>query len=128
MKKLIDIPDELLKDLKILAVKEGKDLKNFIQDNLKSLVEKSKREVILTSHLPVDGIHETKTVPFKRNGETIGEATVKPDGTATIKIPDCEIMNYLMENHFGIGAKITSRSSNVVNKIELKEVSIISKK
>jgi hypothetical protein len=61
MKKLIDIPDELLKDLKILAVKEGKDLKNFIQDNLKSLVEKSKREVILTSHLTVDGIHKLPT-------------------------------------------------------------------
>jgi uncharacterized protein YicC (UPF0701 family) len=34
MRKLIDIPDEVLQDLKILAVKEGKDLKNFIQDKL----------------------------------------------------------------------------------------------
>jgi hypothetical protein len=34
MKKLIDIPEEILKDLKILAVKDGKDLKNYIQDIL----------------------------------------------------------------------------------------------
>ena len=39
MKKLIDIPDEIVQDLKILAVKENKDLKNFIQDKLKELVE-----------------------------------------------------------------------------------------
>lgn len=42
MKKLIDIPDEIVRDLKILAVKQDKDLKNFIQDELVSLVEKSK--------------------------------------------------------------------------------------
>lgn len=32
MKKLIDIPDSIVKDLKILAVKNDKDLKNYIQD------------------------------------------------------------------------------------------------
>lgn len=38
MRKNIDIPDEILQDLKILAVKENKDLKNFIQDHLILLV------------------------------------------------------------------------------------------
>lgn len=33
MRKNIDIPDEIVQDLKILAVKENKDLKNFIQDH-----------------------------------------------------------------------------------------------
>jgi len=32
MRKLIDIPDSIVKDLKILAVKNDKDLKNYIQD------------------------------------------------------------------------------------------------
>ena len=41
MKKLIDIPTEILQELKILAVKSNKDLKNFIQDELKKLVENS---------------------------------------------------------------------------------------
>jgi len=41
MKKLIDIPKEILQELKILAVKSNKDLKNFIQDELKKLVENS---------------------------------------------------------------------------------------
>ncbi|MCC6447967.1 MAG: hypothetical protein IT215_04715 [Chitinophagaceae bacterium] len=44
MKKLIDIPDEILQDLKILAVKENKDLKNFIQDHLVLLVREEKKE------------------------------------------------------------------------------------
>ena len=30
MKKIIDIPNEILQELKILAVKSNKDLKNFI--------------------------------------------------------------------------------------------------
>ena len=42
MKKLIDIPEEILEDLKILAVKAKKPLKNFIQDELKKLVENAK--------------------------------------------------------------------------------------
>jgi len=44
MRKNIDIPDEILQDLKILAVKENKDLKNFIQDHLISLVRVEKKE------------------------------------------------------------------------------------
>jgi len=41
MRKIIDIPEEILQDLKILAVKSNKDLKNFIQDELKKLVMNS---------------------------------------------------------------------------------------
>ena len=46
MKKLIDIPDEIVKDLKKLAIDENKDLKNFIQDHLILLVcgEKKKQK------------------------------------------------------------------------------------
>jgi len=44
MRKNIDIPDEIVQDLKILAVKADKDLKNFIQDELVYLVEKSKQK------------------------------------------------------------------------------------
>ncbi len=43
MRKNIDIPDEILQDLKILAIKENKDLKNFIQDHLVFLVRGGKR-------------------------------------------------------------------------------------
>jgi hypothetical protein len=39
MKKIIDIPEEILQELKILAVKENKDLKNFIQNKLIELVK-----------------------------------------------------------------------------------------
>jgi len=42
MKKLIDIPDEILEDLQILAVKAKKKLKIFIEDILKDLVKESK--------------------------------------------------------------------------------------
>lgn len=34
MRKLIDIKDKDVEPLKIMAVKEGKDLKNYIQDVL----------------------------------------------------------------------------------------------
>lgn len=44
MRKLIDIPDEILQELKILAVKSNKDLKNFIQDHLVFLVDGGKKE------------------------------------------------------------------------------------
>ncbi len=44
MRKNIDIPDEIVQDLKILAVKENKDLKNFIQDHLILLVRGKKKE------------------------------------------------------------------------------------
>ncbi len=41
MRKLIDIPKEIEIDLKVLAVKNGKDLKNYIQDLLIEHVSKS---------------------------------------------------------------------------------------
>jgi hypothetical protein len=44
MKKLIDIPEEIVKDLKKLAIDENKDLKNFIQDHLTLLVRGQKKE------------------------------------------------------------------------------------
>lgn len=44
MKKLIDIPEEILQDLKILAVKKNKDLKNFIQDKLIDLVSEGREK------------------------------------------------------------------------------------
>lgn len=43
MRKLIDIPEEIVQDLKILAVKDGKDLKNYIQDLLIEKVKESKK-------------------------------------------------------------------------------------
>lgn len=41
MKKLIDIPEEIVKDLKKIAVDENKSLKKFIEDNLVQIVNKS---------------------------------------------------------------------------------------
>jgi hypothetical protein len=45
MRKIIDIPNEILQELKILAVKSNKDLKNFIQDELKKLVENAQSKL-----------------------------------------------------------------------------------
>lgn len=45
MKKLIDIPDDIITDLKILAVKKGLPLKNFIEKLLTELVKKSKNKL-----------------------------------------------------------------------------------
>ena len=44
MRKNIDIPDEIVKDLKKMAIDADKDLKNFIQDHLVSLVRGDKKE------------------------------------------------------------------------------------
>lgn len=44
MRKNIDIPDEIVKDLKKLAIDADKDLKNFIQDHLVFLVRGEKKE------------------------------------------------------------------------------------
>ena len=41
MKKLIDIPDEIVKPLKIMAVNNDRDLKNYIQDVLINHVKES---------------------------------------------------------------------------------------
>lgn len=42
MNKLITIPEDIVQDLKILAVKNDKDLKNFIQDLLVNYVKLNK--------------------------------------------------------------------------------------
>ena len=42
MRKIIDIPDELLQDLKILAVLKGQSFKRFIEQSLVELVKQSK--------------------------------------------------------------------------------------
>jgi hypothetical protein len=39
MKKIIDIPNEILQELKILAVKENKPLKTYIEAQLIKIVE-----------------------------------------------------------------------------------------
>ena len=44
MRKNIDIPDEIVKDLKKMAIDADKDLKNFIQDHLVLLVRGEKKE------------------------------------------------------------------------------------
>lgn len=44
MRKNIDIPEEIVKDLKKMAIDADKDLKNFIQDHLVSLVRGEKKE------------------------------------------------------------------------------------
>lgn len=41
MRKLIDIDDEIVKDLKIMAIESNKDLKNYIQDLLLAHVDKN---------------------------------------------------------------------------------------
>ena len=40
LKKLIDIPQDIIKDLKKLAVDADKSLKSYIQDTLVEVVEK----------------------------------------------------------------------------------------
>ena len=40
MRKLIDIPEKIVKPLKILAIKNDTDLKNYIQDLLSQHVKK----------------------------------------------------------------------------------------
>ena len=42
MKKIIDIKEELIIPLKVLAVKQNKPLKNYIEDVLNDIVKKSK--------------------------------------------------------------------------------------
>lgn len=44
MRKNIDIPDAIVKDLKKMAVDADKDLKNYIQDLLVQHVKKNKKK------------------------------------------------------------------------------------
>lgn len=48
MRKNIDIPEEIVKDLKKLAIDADKDLKNFIQDHLVLLVRGKKKNKKVT--------------------------------------------------------------------------------
>jgi hypothetical protein len=45
MTKLIDIPNEILIDLKVLAAKKNLSLKAYIEHELSKLVEKSKKKM-----------------------------------------------------------------------------------
>jgi len=45
MRKNIDIPDEIVKPLKILAIEADKDLKNYIQDLLVEHTGKYKKKL-----------------------------------------------------------------------------------
>ena len=49
MRKIIDIPENILQELKILAVKSNKDLKTFIQDELVKLVQNSQSKPLNTN-------------------------------------------------------------------------------
>ena len=51
MKKLIDIPEEIVKDLKKMAIDAEKDLKNFIQDHLVLLVRGQKKEQKISTNV-----------------------------------------------------------------------------
>ena len=42
MKKIIDVPDEIVEDLQILAIKEKMNLKNFIESKLIQIVKRNK--------------------------------------------------------------------------------------
>jgi len=44
LKKLIDIPQDIVKDLKKLAVDADKSLKTYIQDTLVEVVEKHRKK------------------------------------------------------------------------------------
>jgi hypothetical protein len=44
MKKLIDVPDEILIELKVLAAKSNMPVKNFIERELTKLIKKSKEK------------------------------------------------------------------------------------
>ena len=45
MRKLIDIPDDILTDLKILAAKSNKPLKLFIESILIKIVKKNRKNI-----------------------------------------------------------------------------------
>lgn len=44
MRKLIDIPDELVKDLKILAVHADKNVKTYIQNLIIEHIKRNKKK------------------------------------------------------------------------------------
>lgn len=67
MKKIIDIPNEILQELKILAVKSNKDIKNFIQDGfiLEALqISEDKRKLPLKTQCP-NGLEVYPSIKMK---------------------------------------------------------------
>jgi hypothetical protein len=44
MEKVIEIPDEIVIDLKVMAAKENKDLKRFLKDLLVRIVNESRNQ------------------------------------------------------------------------------------
>ena len=59
MKKIIDIPDSIVKELKIMAVKNDKDLKNYIQDLISRHYEFSN-----ITEMAADGIEDGQVIRF----------------------------------------------------------------
>ena len=59
MKKLIDIPDEIVKELKIIAVKNDSDLKNYIQDLILRQYEFTKK-----TEMAIEGIQDGQAMRF----------------------------------------------------------------
>jgi len=62
MRKLIDIPDSIVKDLKILAVKNDKDLKNYIQDLISRHYEFSN-----LTEMALEAVHDGQSYRFIHN-------------------------------------------------------------
>jgi hypothetical protein len=59
MKKIIDIPDEIVKELKIIAVKNDSDLKNYIQDLILRQYEFTKK-----TEMAIEGIQDGQAMRF----------------------------------------------------------------
>jgi hypothetical protein len=61
MKKLIDIPEEIVKDLKKMAIDADKDLKNFIQDHLTLLVRGEKKEQKTSTNVKLESVSSSSS-------------------------------------------------------------------
>lgn len=59
MKKLIDIPDEIVKELKLIAVKNDTDLKNYIQDLILRQYDFTKK-----TEMAIAGINDGQAMRF----------------------------------------------------------------
>ena len=62
MKKIIDIPDEIVKELKLIAVKNDTDLKNYIQNLISRQYEFTKM-----TELAREGIEDGQSIRFLWN-------------------------------------------------------------
>jgi hypothetical protein len=59
MRKLIDIPDEIVKELKLIAVKNDTDLKNYIQDLILDQYQFTKK-----TEMAIEGIQDGQAMRF----------------------------------------------------------------